>query len=192
MTDLNRYAASMAKLFQEEGLDDVGRLIETPSWEQFPVFSRLHRIRFLDALPAIERGYVLFAFALSHLDEIVRAACGIKDETELANFFAVVTVEDWLDSEMEGEDPTPPLSSFFICTQVNEVMQKGTMTRGARSTHGGVVSGWLRRIGRPERWELAESKLAPDHDPDVRRIYVGHRERPCPPIVTLSDMLADR
>src|SRR5262245_35532925 len=95
--NLDAYVAPMADLLRRERLDDLERLVSTPTWEEYPLFSRTRHIHFLDSLPPIERAYVLFAFALPHLDRIMRTACASKDEKAITDFFAVISIQDWVD-----------------------------------------------------------------------------------------------
>jgi hypothetical protein len=188
MTDplARRFSREVEQLFKEEGIDDPGELVATPSWEEYPTFSRFQRIEFLDSLKAIERSYVLFAHALAYLDRIVERACALLEPAAQREFVAVVSIQDWQD--LSSVDPMPPVPSFFVCTQSSSIVKHGKML-GVHSPQAGIVAGWLERLGQTDRWDIAQSK--PGGDPDLFRVYVGERVLPCAGLLTLRDISAD-
>lgn len=187
-TDPLRFASDVEQLFAREELDDPTRLLATRSWEEYPTFTRLNRIQFLEALDPIERSYVLFAHALAVLDRVVAAACATMDPQQRADFVAVLSIRGW--NELDEEDPTPPRPSIFICSQVNALIDRTAIVRRVESPQGRIVAEWVDRLGQGNKWELAESRKG--GDPDLFRVYVGHRQLPCSELLTLRDISSAR
>jgi hypothetical protein len=188
MTDLLalRFGRELEQLFKEEGLDDPRALVATRSWEEYPTFSRIHRIEFLDSLELLERSFVLFAHSLAHLDRIVELACKSLEPAARSDFVALVTVRGW--DDLDPPDPTPPTPCFFICTQSSTLLGRGASVLGAESRQARIVAGWLERLGQTSQWDIAEPM--PRGNPDAFAIEVGHRVLPCAGLLTLRDIAA--
>lgn len=152
MINVDLYTPQVKRLLKAEGLDDLDRLVATESWEDYPMFSRYHRIAFLDHLDLLDRSYVLFAHALRHFDRLVEAACAILTPSERARFFLAVSVDSW--DGAVGDDPHPPVPSFFVC---RDYQSMNKLRRGIHTPQGQIVSDWLTALGVADQWEIAET-----------------------------------
>jgi hypothetical protein len=180
--DLSAFAEPMARLFQQEKLDRIDRLVATPSWDKYPACSRLQRIEFLDHLPLRERSYVLFAFMLPLLDRVMRRACELK-RGNLADFVAYLSIGDWHD---EDEDPLPPIPEIYVCSKVETLVDRKVNILGLHSKEALLVSQWIERLGQSDQWDIAQSPKGPGADPDLFCVYVGHRKPVCAGMTLLA------
>lgn len=181
MVDVDRYTRQVARLLKAEKLDDLNKLVETKSWETYPMFSRYHRIAFLDDLDLLDRSFVLFAHALRHFDRLIHATCATLSLSDRSTFFAAVSVKHWDDAA--GDEPGPPTPSFFVCRNYESTMSK--LKRGVHTPQGQIVSGWLTALGAAGEWEIAESGGAWS---EFSSIYVMRRTSPCPGMPTFDQV----
>lgn len=181
--DLDSFNSNVAQLFQEEGLSDIERLVATKNWETYPTFSRTDQIAFLHHLPPIDQTFVLFAFALRVLDNVLTFAHNKFAGAE-SDFIAFLLIEDW--DLLYEPNPESPVPTIFICSNAKAMMDGRHLSWKARARETNIVLNWLVQLGEDQRLDVAEPEKLEDRGSFC--VYVGPRQLPTPGPLTLREL----
>ncbi len=147
-----------------------------------PLYTRLTNLAVLDGMSLDEKNRILFGAALLHADRVVNLAATSLSLARLERYCCIVTLMGW-----DGSEPIVP--RFRVSTNAQEELRHFRLDE-ADSSAAKTTTRWLRELGREREFTVMEGP-APSEEPELFRVYVGHRLLPSPAMPTLQD-IADR
>jgi hypothetical protein len=153
-----------ARLIKAERLDDLDTLLTPRSWDEVPLWSRLHRIEFLSG-DVREKSRALVVNAVRYLDHIMKFVAQLNRE----DIVVMVSILDWGGLESPDSDPLRP--KYWMIWYPERELANFRLKSGS-SKEARVVIEWLRDADLLLTHDVFDSVKIPE-DPDLFRVYVA-------------------
>jgi hypothetical protein len=192
--NLTPWRPDFAKLLAEEGLADRSQWLQPlDEFDEVPIYTRLRRIEFLNALRPAKRCAVLLGYALEYLDDVVHFVSDKLAAPELSEFFVMLTVLNWDDYPLDGIIRP----CFWTTSRASEELRCGTDEDPYRSLvepyseQAALVQKWVTDLGLQSKFVVLDEP-SPAEDLALLRVYVGHRQLPRPEMRSITSLVVPR